>query len=334
MMFYTQKIINVLIGVLAAQAVLAALLLMPADQAIDPLVTFDFGTVDHIRIAGDEDQDEGPIEIFLGEGDLDTWTMPSNLPVDASRIESLSGVFTSESATWPVASTSDAARRFEVTEDDFQRRIELLAGDDEVATLYLGTSPGFRRIHAREADSEKIYSIELATYDLPLDRDDWIDKSLIAAPASIDSIARPGQWKVELDSEGEWTLPNSTRAANSSEISSMATRFETLRVMGIAEIAGKAPERAPDLEFIVSAAGVDVRYAFYRPPEDEGEGGEGEEDGHSHLEEEFGTTTKDTLVKSSLREEYFRVSSFTVDQLDKALEDLTEADSTPPQEAS
>jgi len=306
----TGKTINVLIGVLAAQAVLAALLLAPRDQAADPLVTFDFDTVNEIRVSGNEDE---LISLALEAG---VWTMPGALPVDASRIESLNEVFVGGRWAWPVASTSDAARRFEVTEGNFQRRIALFADGNEVATLFLGTSPGFRRIHAREADSENIYSIELATYDLPLAADDWLDKSLIEAPASIESMSRPGLWKAELDGEGEWTLSDSLLVAKNSELESMATRFETLRVMGIADA---VPERAPDLEFAVTAAGVDVRYAFYRSPEEEDvEGSDSEE------EAAFSTSTADTLVKSSLRDEYFRVSSFTVDQLDKALEDLTE----------
>ncbi len=309
MMRFTQKTINVLIGALAAQAVLAALLLVPRDQTADPLVTFDFETVDEIRVSGNEDE---AISLASQAG---AWTMPGDLPVDASRIESLNEVFVGDRWTWPVASTSDAAKRFEVAEDKFQRRIELLADDEQVATLYLGTSPGFRRIHAREADSENIYSIELATYDLPLDTDDWLDKSLIEAPASIESMSRPGLWSAELDGEGEWAISDSSLIAKSSELASMATRLETLRVMGIADA---VPEHGPDLEFEITAAGVDVRYAFYRPPEEV-------EEGDAEAEAAFGTSVRDTLVKSSLRDEYFRVSSFTVDQLDKTLADLIEA---------
>ena len=324
MMRLTQKTINVLIGVLAAQAALAALLLMPKDQALDPFVTFDFAMVDKIRISGgkaqDEEHNESAIELSRhGEA----WAMPGNLPVDASRIEALSEALVSDRATWPVASTSDAARRFEVTEDAFQRQLQLFAGDDDIATLYFGTSPGFRRIHAREADSDKIYSIELANYDLPLEQDDWLDKSVVEAPASIEAIGRPGLWTAELDGEGEWTLLNSSLVANSSELASMATRFETLRVMGISE---DIPDRQPDVEFEVTAAGVDVRYAFYQPLEEEDE----ESDAQDEAEEaEFSTSIRDTLVKSSLRDEYFRISSFSVDQLDKTLEDLVQAVETP-----
>ena len=335
MMPVSQKAIRILIGVLVAQVLLAALLLMPRTQDADPLVTYEFAEVDRIRISGDE---EDAIDLSRAG---DAWSMPDGLPVDASRIESLTEVLGSDRWSWPVASTSDAARRFEVTEENFQRRIELLASEgaedaednpSEVATLYLGTSPGFRRIHAREAGSEKIYSIELATYDLPLDQDDWLDKSLIEAPASVDSIARSGLWKVELDGEGEWSLPNSPLQAKGSDISSLATRFETLRVMGLAE---KTPDRAPDLEFEISAAGVQVRYAFYRPPEESSEDADDENNIDDDSEQpEFSTSIKDTLVKSSLRDEYFKVSSFTVDQLDKTLEDLTDAPAEDQDEAS
>ena len=318
MMPVSRKAINILVGVLAAQAVLALLLLLPRTQDQDPLVTYDLAGVDQIRIAGGGE--EGAIEMTLNEGE---WLMNAGLPVDASRIEALTEVLGSDRWSWPVASTGDAAKRFEVTDENFQRRVELLAGEAEIATLFLGTSPGFRRIHAREADSDKIYSIELATYDLPLDEDDWLDKSLIEAPGSVDSIARPGLFRAELAGEGEWALMDASLPASSSEFASMATRFETLRVMGLAE---EVPENAPDLEFEVSAAGVDIRYAFYRPPAED-------DDEAEDNDAEFSTSVRDTLVKSSLRDEFFRVSSFTVDQLDKALEDLTEAPEQVPESA-
>jgi len=320
MMRLTQKTINVLIGVLVAQAVLAVLLLMPREQTLDPLVTFDFAIVDELRIAGGQEQEDGLIELFLNDENSDAWAMPGGLPVDASRIESLSEVLERDRWTWPVASTSDAAKRFEVTDENFQRRLQLLAGEDEIATLYLGTSPGFRRIHAREADSEKIYAIKLAAYDLPLKQDDWLDKSLIEAPAGIEAMGRPGLWEAELDGEGEWTLPDSSLAAKRSELASMATRFETLRVIGVSE---EAPDRAPDLSFEITAAGVNVRYDFYRPEEEENE--DKNDNADESEDAELSASIRDTLVKSSLRDEYFRVSSFTVDQLDKTLEDLTEA---------
>ena len=327
----TRKSIGILGGILLAQAALAIALLMPQDQSEDPLFTFEVDSLDQIRVSG---KDEIPIELSLQE---DLWMMPGDLQVDSSRIDSLMEVLSGDRWTWPVASTDEAAERFEVTEETYQRKLEFSSEDETVATLYLGTSPSFRRIHTRESDSEKIYAIELATYDLPLDQDDWLDKTLIQPVGSLDAMSRVGAWRAELVSDGEWRFLDPTLKAKSSELSSMATRFETLRVMGLAE---EPPEREPDVEFEVSAAGETVRYAFYRPDETDEENDDSEEGSEQASGEEgpqFDTAIRDTLVKSSLRDEFFRVSSYTLDQLEKPIEDLVEeeeADSVEPDEES
>ena len=324
----TRKSISILGGILLAQAALAAALLMPQDQSEDPLVTFEVDNLDQIRVSG---KDETPIELSLQE---DLWMMPGELQVDSSRVDSLMEVLSSERWTWPVASTDAAAERFEVTEETFQRKLELYSEDEALATLYLGTSPSFRRIHARESDSEKIYAVELATYDLPLDQDDWLDKTLIQTVGSLDSMSRVGVWEARQVSDGEWRFLDPTLNAKSSELSSMATRFETLRVMGLA---AERPEREPDVEFEVTSAGETVRYAFYRPDESDEDSEEGSEEASDEEEPQFDTAVRDTLVKSSLRDEFFRVSSYTLDQLEKPIEDLVEeeeADSVEPDEES
>ncbi len=311
----TRKSFSILGGVLVAQVALATFLLTPQNQGEDPLVTFDVDSLDHIRVSGMEAH---PIDLSR---QADLWRMPNDLQVDSSRIDSLMEVLRSDRWTWPVASTDEAAERFEVTEEAFQRKLELSSDDEILATLYLGTSPSFRRIHARESDSEKIYSIELATYDLPLDREDWLDKTLIQTVGGVDAMSRVGAWEAELVSDGEWRFLDEALTANTSELSGMATRFETLRVMGLAE---ERPERAPDVEFEVSAAGETVRYAFYRPDESEEEEDEMPAEDSDEEEPRFDTAIRDTLVKSSLRDEFFRISSYTLDQLEKPIEDLVE----------
>ncbi len=65
----------------------------------------------------------------------------------------------------------------------FERRITLAAGDRSLATLYLGTSPGMRQVHARAADQDAIYSVDLATYEVPVKAEEWIDNTVLEIPA-------------------------------------------------------------------------------------------------------------------------------------------------------
>ena len=229
MIVATNRSTAILAGILVVQLVLAAVLFMPRGEETDPLVTYEIELADRILISS---MDEDPIELRLEDGQ---WFLQGGLVADTSRLETLLEVLGSDRWSWPVASTSEAARRFEVTEDAFQRQVELFAEEEELATLYLGTSPSFRLIHAREADSDSIYAIELASYDLPMRQDDWLDKSLLQTAGAVDSMERVGEWKAELDGEGTWRFVEPSLAANSAELSGMATRFETLRVMGVSD---------------------------------------------------------------------------------------------------
>ena len=62
-------------------------------------------------------------------------------------------------------------------EDSYQRRVQVLTGDETLADVYLGTSPGYRRVHARRADADDVYSIEFSNFEAGTDVSSWLKKS-------------------------------------------------------------------------------------------------------------------------------------------------------------
>ena len=56
-----------------------------------------------------------------------------------------------------------------------------------LATVYLGDSAGPRRSHVRTAGQNAVYTIALASYELPTAADDWLDRAMLA-PA-VDRLA-------------------------------------------------------------------------------------------------------------------------------------------------
>jgi len=112
----------------------------------------------------------------------DGWALAaSGLPAAPGRVVTLLSTLEAEPG-WPVARSEAARERFAVAEDTFERRVELLDGDMVLATVLLGTAPGFRQVHARAADSEAIYSIGFNAYDAPADDSGWLDRGLAAIP--------------------------------------------------------------------------------------------------------------------------------------------------------
>ncbi|MBK8576661.1 MAG: hypothetical protein IPN90_13620 [Elusimicrobia bacterium] len=50
--------------------------------------------------------------------------------------------------------TADARKRCKVTEETFEKKVVFLQGGKEKKTLYLGTSPEYRKVHFRPSDRD------------------------------------------------------------------------------------------------------------------------------------------------------------------------------------
>jgi hypothetical protein len=110
------------------------------------------------------------------------WQLPGlqQLPVDQEKLVDVLQKLDGTKLTWPVTTTRSAHERFEVAGVKFQRRIELFQGDTKKADLFLGTSPGFKKVHVRQAEADNVYAVELTTFEFPGVANDWLQKDLLA----------------------------------------------------------------------------------------------------------------------------------------------------------
>ncbi|MBI2602458.1 MAG: DUF4340 domain-containing protein [Deltaproteobacteria bacterium] len=169
--------INILVGLLAIQIALFFYLNIAEEDkgapASDPLLTLEWNKVDKITV---EDSDKKTMEIVKKEG---KWILPSffDFPVNEDKIRETLETLASIKKTWPVGNTTVAAKQFEVVDDKFERRISYHAGDS-VQTLYLGTSPGYRKVHTRANKEDHTYSIDFNAFDVPANAKDWLDREV------------------------------------------------------------------------------------------------------------------------------------------------------------
>ena len=237
------KRLGLLSVLLLIQMVLVAIaLLAPLDGDDTPpqLLSFDVDAVDTLTIS----DGSADVEVSRVQG---TWTV-AGVRADEAKIKELLDKLASMDAPWPVATSSASAERFEVSESDYQRRVRLYAADALVAELYLGTSPGYQRVHARRADSDDVFSVPLSNYEISVDTDGWLDKTALQmadAPTRIEVtlLEDVGASVATLTSTDEGWLYNGL-AADQDAASTYANRFTTLRVLGLAEKnpdAGEAP---------------------------------------------------------------------------------------------
>jgi len=76
------------------------------------------------------------------------WQLTSGLPADATKVDLLLARLSNLALGWPASTNADSHERFEVADDNFQRKLTL-TNDGGESTLYFGTSPGYQQVHAR-----------------------------------------------------------------------------------------------------------------------------------------------------------------------------------------
>lgn len=237
-------------GLLAAQLLIVAGLLVgsvtESDAGAERFLAFDPAAVTKFTVA---EADEAVLLRREGDGDAAAWRLESGLPADDDKANELLDEFADMAAPWPVATSSDSAERFEVTESAHQRRLTLEADDEVLADFFLGTSPGYQRVHARAAGEDEIYSLDFSNYEAPTDADQWLDKGLLASAGEPSGIALEGAWRLT-KSEDQWLLDDAPADAEAAD--KLAGRFEDLRVLGTVADAAAGDEDQESSLFIVA----------------------------------------------------------------------------------
>ena len=284
-----------LAGLLAVQLAAALLIFNESrtsnNEAVDqPLLTTAPAEVDRIVVRGSDS------EANLVKVD-EAWVLPSldNLPASPARISEVLEELAAIHTRWPVTRTRASHQRFEVADEARQRFVQLSAGDAPVAEFYLGTSPGFRKVHLRRVAEDPVYAVELSVHDLPARDGDWLDKTLLAVqdPTRIEG---PDYTLVQ-SGEDHWSMEN-----------------------GAAQDAASIPpvddERARQL--VSALTGLRVQSVVAKPQENDPETNTlslGVETAAGHLGFTFMTADGEYFVQRSDRDTLFSISQYDYERI-------------------
>ena len=249
-----------LFGFLCLQLVLTAVIYWQRHQQSDvhqsqPLLSFDRSKLDRVVIMGADQT------ATLAKDDS-AWRMPDldQLPVSESQLNSALDKLAVLKTNWPVATTQSSHQRFELQEDNFQRRIQLFQADEKVADLLLGSSPGFRKIHLRILGDGNVYALSLNTFDFPTKDEQWLDKTLLAVE-NINSIQGPDYRLIK--EQDNWILKspsNKTFPLDKGKAVGLAKALSQLRVL---ELVSEPPEFVgPAVKTFVLENGQQQSYQF------------------------------------------------------------------------
>ena len=255
-------------ALLAIQIVVVGVLLAAKSGGIEepePFLQFDAASVDSLTVSNNE----GSVTVSKVDG---AWQLPDGVPAAGFKVDSVLERFSNAAGSWPVANTRPTRERLEVSEENHQRHIVVGAGDDTVADIYLGTSPGYRKTHARRAGEDEIYAVRFSNYEAGVKPEDWLDRSLLqpkgevaalrrlpGVPLPIDPPADPvseadaedaedvgivepvAGFEVSKDEEGAWVSADGTDL-DPGKVETFVGRFKGLSATGLSEAA--LPESA------------------------------------------------------------------------------------------
>ena len=105
------------------------------------------------------------------------WVIPEQFayPVSLTRLDALFNKLSLIKTSWPVATTEAAAKRFKLEEGNYERKLTFYSNGQEVENFYIGSSPGFRKVHVRKTNDNNIYAVNLNAHDAPVKVSDWFD---------------------------------------------------------------------------------------------------------------------------------------------------------------
>lgn len=116
------------------------------------------------------------------------WQLPNLhlLPVDSQKLDDLLDKLKGTKLTWPATTTEASHERFEVTDTRFQRRLEFFAGDKKLGDIFLGGSPGFKKVYLRRAGDKEVFAVELSSFEFTVVNKDWLDRALLVAKQPVE----------------------------------------------------------------------------------------------------------------------------------------------------
>ncbi len=258
----------------------------------EKLIDLKFESVDRIRI---EDGDKQSVTMNKQEK---RWILPDlyDFPVSAEKLDRIMNKLLNTSKGWPVATTAGAAKRFKVSKEVFERRIDFDKGEKTLKTLFIGTSPGFKKVHARLSGQNDVYAIAFSAFEASSKAGDWADKNFLNLNQS--EITRIQLPSVEIERQDDKLVvadPGDGKESGSDAVADLARKLANLTFRSVLGTEEK-PEYSlnkPVFRFTLTLKeGDPITYAF------------GQQEGE-----------KDFILKTSAHPYFFEMAQYTVDSI-------------------
>ncbi len=257
----------------------------------EPFLEFTPETVTSIEITGAEGE-----ELVLQKREAG-WILPFSIsvPADQQQINDFINKLADLKQGLAVATSKEAAKRFKLTADDFERHLVLKEGDKTMGDFYLGSSSGLRKSHARKQDHDEIITITLGSYEVEPKVENWLDKNqLKVAQETIEGITAP-QFTLTKNEESWRLIDQPEKELNTDEVANLLDTISNIIVQSVIDpekASALYQENAPITIQLTLAGGKNIDYSFV-----------------------MGAEENSYVLKVSDRDLYYKIYSFPVEEL-------------------
>ncbi len=209
----------------------------------EKLVDMDSKAVDRVII---EDGDDTALELVKKD---DNWVLAKNdaVVLKKGQLETVLDILARSKKGLAVATSADAADRFQVGKENFAFHLVCNQGDSKVADVYLGTSSGYRQSHVRVAGSDDVVTLPLGGADLSTDAAHWLDRDMLSLDPEKITALTFGDTRISRGEDTSWAV--SLAEGDAAKVGDLVEKIVSLRVAALAE--DSAPSAAESLDFTV-----------------------------------------------------------------------------------
>ncbi len=113
------------------------------------------------------------------------WVVAShyNYPADTKKVDDTLSKLAALRSRGPVTTNASRHGQLKVSGDSYERRLVLKGEGDALTDLYVGSSPGFRKVHVRVAEQEDTHAVNgLSAWDVGQAVSNWVNTEYFKIP--------------------------------------------------------------------------------------------------------------------------------------------------------
>ena len=128
--------------------------------------------------------------------------------------------------------------------------------------MWLGTSPGFKKIHLRRAGEDKVYAVELTSFEFATEAKGWLQKDLLAVK-DINTIKAADYALQKTADNWSFVSANQDETTDKVDANKVAELISGLNNLQIQEVVTQTPQGEITSVTVKSAAG-EFQYDFVK----------------------------------------------------------------------